>query len=149
VAAKNKSDREQPLTGTTPKLADIKVGTVLHGKFKGKQHQGTVVEQDGIHMLRVGKAVFKSLSSAGQSITQKACRGGVFWNLLPRPDYRAAGATPAPPKPKSAKKPKTAPAKDVLDQVLLPTFQQMRGRKSAAKKTSKSKRTKRTSRRSK
>ncbi len=118
MATKDKTDqkeeRGESLTGTTPKLADLKVGTVLHAKFKGKEHTGTVVDQDGIHLLKVAGKVYRSLSMAGQAITQKACRGGVFWGLLPRPDYRAAaGASPAPkkPTPKRSARAKSKPTK--------------------------------------
>ncbi len=115
MATESKTDREEggteSLTGTTPKLADLKVGTVLHAKFRGKQHTGTVVAEEGIHMLKVAGKLYRSLSAGGTAITGKACRGGTFWNLLPRPDYRAAaGATP-PPAPSKKRSPKRSTKK--------------------------------------
>jgi hypothetical protein len=108
-----KEERGESLTGRTPKLADLKIGQVLHAKFKGKQHTGTVVEQDGVRLLKVAGKLYRSLSAAGEAITGKACRGGVFWGLLPRPDYRAMAGASEPSTRTAAKRParKTTRAK--------------------------------------
>lgn len=103
-------------TGRTPTPEELGAGTKLEWPRKGQVHRAQIVKLgDGAFVMRVGKQVFKSLSSAAQAISGHAERGGTTWRregqdqpLLGRPDYRAAGATPAP-RTKKAAAPKAAP----------------------------------------
>ncbi len=111
--AKKQQERKarESATGTTPTPQELGAGTKLAWPRKGQVHRATIIERAGEYLVQVGRQTFKSLSSAAQSISGHAERGGTVWRregedrpLLGRPDYRAlAGATPGP-KPKAAKK---------------------------------------------
>ena len=64
---------------------DLEVGTKLIAKYKKEEYRAEVVagEEGKVkYQLADGKE-FKSLSSAGTSITTKACNGWNFWSIEP------------------------------------------------------------------
>lgn len=109
-----KEAKSESLTGTTPKLATMKVGTKLHRLYRGKRYDAEVVAgEGGAHLLRVEgfKPDAASLSSGASLISKHAERGALVWRtedgiiLLPGgpPKYESMAATPGPKKPASKK----------------------------------------------
>ncbi len=121
MATTTQKKARESATGRTPTPEELGKGTKLVWPRKGQVHRATIIERAGAYLVQVGRQTFKSLSSAAQSISGHAERGGTVWRregedkpLLGRPNYAAAGATPAPkPKatPKRAGKAKTPKAK--------------------------------------
>ena len=63
-------------------------GDVLIGHYKGEAVKGVVVavsEERSSVSLRIGKRVFRSLSSAAKSVTGNWVNGWVFWGLEKKP----------------------------------------------------------------
>ncbi len=120
---KSQTDREEggteSLTGTTPKLADLKVGMKLFRTYKGKRYDFEIVEVEGKRLIRMRgqKGKWASLSSAAQAVSGHAERGATVMRdaatgktLLPVPRYDQMAATPAPKKATSKKAPAKASA---------------------------------------
>ena len=60
---------------------DLKAGTLLAARFKGKMYIADVVEtEDGIRYRLDGKE-YRSPSSLGTAVTKKACNGWAFWSV--------------------------------------------------------------------
>jgi len=103
-------------TGVTPSLSSMKIGTRLHRIYHGKRIEAEVVAgEGGAHLLLVKghKTPASSLPAGATLISNHAERGALVWrtpngkNLLPggtAPHYGAMAATPAPKRPKAAKK---------------------------------------------
>lgn len=107
-----KEERRESLTGTTPKVADLKVGMKLFRTYKGKRYDFEIVEEGGRRLIRMTgkKGTWASLSSASSAVSGHAERGATTLRdaatgktLLPVPRYDQMAATPAPRKPASKK----------------------------------------------
>ena len=64
---------------------DLEAGTKLIAKYKKEEYRAEVVTGEARkvkYRLADGRE-FKSLSSAGTSITTKACNGWNFWSIEP------------------------------------------------------------------
>ena len=63
----------------------LEAGTKLIAKYKKEEHRATVIagEEEKLNYRLVDGREFKSLSSAGTAITNKACNGWTFWSVEP------------------------------------------------------------------
>lgn len=107
-----KEERRESLTGTTPKVTDLKVGMKLYREYKGKRYDFEIVEVEGKRLIRMRgqKGTWASLSSASSAVSGHAERGATTLRdaatgktLLPVPRYDQMAATPGPRKPASKK----------------------------------------------
>jgi Protein of unknown function (DUF2924) len=57
-------------------------GATLVGRYHGKEHRATIVEQDGRLQVRLRKDTYRSLSAAAQAITGSAINGWRFWTVV-------------------------------------------------------------------
>ena len=64
---------------------ELEAGTKLIAKYKKEEYRAKVVagEQGKVKYRLADGREFKSLSSAGTSITTKACNGWNFWSIEP------------------------------------------------------------------
>ena len=74
---------------------NLKVGTILVARYKGKDYACTVIRtDDGIRYQVAGKGIHRSPSAAGSAVTGAACNGWRFWSVK--------GSKAAEPKPAKA-----------------------------------------------
>lgn len=52
------------------------------GRYHGKEHRATIVEQDGEPRVRLGKDTYRSLSGAARAISGSAVNGWRFWRVV-------------------------------------------------------------------
>ncbi len=89
---------------------NLKPGTKLVARYKGKDHRCEVVKtKDGVaYRLKDGKE-FKSPSSAGSAVMGgSACNGWRFWSIVgaePKASPKKAKSAKAKPAPKAAERP--------------------------------------------
>lgn len=58
------------------------VGTVLHGKFKGKPYQAKIVKDknsNGGKAIEYNSKLYPSMSAAAKTITNQSVNGWRFW----------------------------------------------------------------------
>ncbi len=62
---------------------DLQPGTKLIGKYKKEEYRAEVIsgEEGKVKYRLADGREFKSLSSAGTAITNKACNGWAFWSI--------------------------------------------------------------------
>jgi len=83
---------------------DLKAGTLLAARFKGKMYVADVVEtEDGIRYQYEGEN-YKSLSSAGKAITNGSINGWRFWSLADKDGEPADRKKPKAGEPSSKSK---------------------------------------------
>ena len=82
---------------------NLKAGTKLVARYKGKEHTAEVVKTDEVVRYRLADGrEFKSPSSAGSAVMNgSACNGWRFWSVE---GQEPSGRTPAGAKPKKAAK---------------------------------------------
>lgn len=71
-------------TATAERIEDaqMKPGTHLHGRYRGKSYKAEIVKSgDGVG-VRQGRKVHSSLSAAAEAITGHAMNGRVFWKIV-------------------------------------------------------------------
>lgn len=73
----SKKDGRKVATRTFPAK-----GAMLLGRYHGKEHRATIVEQDGALRVRLGQDTYRSLSGAARAITGSAINGWRFWNVV-------------------------------------------------------------------
>lgn len=93
---------------------NLKAGTKLVARFKGKDYEAEVVRtKDGLRYRLAGGKEFKSPSSAGSAIMGgNACNGWRFWSLAgSEPSPLAKSVTKTQPRPAKKKPSKTSKEK--------------------------------------